>query len=166
MKSFFKGFKFAWSGIIHCVKNERNMRIHMVAALYVLIFARFFAFSRTDYAVLVLTIGGVFSAETVNTSLEILCNKVSKKKDPYIRAAKDAAAGAVLILAVLSVFIGLFLFGDIEGIRNMCGFYITHPVNLTALILLMPAAVFFIVKGPSGAARIIHRIIKKEEKKE
>ncbi len=161
MRKFLKGFKYAWSGIIHCVKNERNMRIHMVAALYVLIFARFFAFSRADYGVLLLTIGGVWSAETVNTSVELLCNKVSKKKDPFIRAAKDTAAGAVLIFAVFAVMLALFLFGDIDGWIKLYYFYITHPVNLAALILLAPVSLIFITKGPSKIAGFIKRTIGK-----
>ena len=161
MRKFLKGFKYAWSGIIHCVKNERNMRIHMAAALYVLIFARFFAFSRSEYAVLLLTIGGVCSAETVNTSVEILCNKVSKKRDPYIRAAKDAAAGAVLIFAFFAVMIALFLFGDIDGWKKMYYFYITHPINAAALILLCPVSLIFIIKGPSKIAGFSKRMMRK-----
>lgn len=159
MRAFLKGFKFAWSGIIHCVKNERNMRIHMAAALYVLIFARFFAFSRAEYAALLLTIGGVLSAEVFNTSLELLANRVSKKKDPFIRASKDSAAGAVLVLAVIAVFIGLFLFGDIGSWKRLISFYAGHPLNLSGLIVLAPVCLFFIAKGPSGYARIIKRII-------
>ena len=54
--NFLKGFKYAFFGFIYCIKNERNMRIHTVAAMYVLVFARFFTFSRSEYAVLLLTI--------------------------------------------------------------------------------------------------------------
>ena len=142
------------------------MRIHMAAALYVLIFARFFAFSRAEYAVLLLTIGGVFSAETFNTSLELLANRVSKKKDPFIRASKDSAAGAVLILAVIAVFIGLFLFGDIGAWIRLVQFYASHPLNLAGIILLLPVSLIFIAKGPSGIAKVIRRIIKRKKKQE
>ena len=88
------------------------MRIHTVAALYVLIFARFFAFTREDYALILLTIGGVMSAEAMNTAIESLADKVSQEKHPLIKAAKDTAAGAVLILAVISIGVALFLFGN------------------------------------------------------
>ncbi len=164
MRAFLKGFKFAWSGIIHCIKNERNMRIHMVAALYVLIFARFFAFTRCEYAVLLLTIGGVLSAETVNTALEILANKISRKKDPFIRAAKDAAAGAVLILAFFAVIIGLWLFGDIPGWISLASYYFSHPYRLAALILFCPVSLVFIAKGPAGIAKFIRKIRNKLKK--
>ena len=160
MRSFLKGFGYAFSGIIHCIKNERNMRIHTVAALYVLIFARFFAFSRTEYAVLLLTIGGVLAAEAINTAVENLADRLTKQNDPLIKAAKDAAAGAVLILAVFSVGIAVFLFGNIEGIMTMYNFYISHPLNLSGIILLAVLSVLFIVKGPAG---IIEKNKKTEE---
>ena len=86
MKSFLKGFAYAFQGIIYCIKNERNMRIHTVAELYVLIFARFFAFTREEYALLLLTIGGVMSAEAMNTAVENLADKVSSEKNPLIKA--------------------------------------------------------------------------------
>lgn len=129
-------------------------------------FCAFFAFSRAEYAVLLLTIGGVFSAETFNTSLELLANRVSKKKDPFIRASKDSAAGAVLILAVIAVFIGLFLFGDIGAWIRLVQFYASHPLNLAGIILLLPVSLIFIAKGPSGIAKAIRRIIKRKKKQE
>ena len=148
MRSFLKGFKYAFSGIIHCIKNERNMRIHIVAALYVLMLARFFAFTRTEYTILLLTIGGVISAEAVNTAVENLADRISEKRDPHIKIAKDAAAGAVLILAVFSVLIALFLFGNIEGFISMYNFYGSHPLNLVGLVLITIIAIIFIVTAP------------------
>ena len=103
MKSLLKSFGYAFSGIRYCIENERNMRIHTVITLYVLLFARFFDFTREDYALLMLTIGGVIALEAVNTAVEVLCEKVSSKEDSYIKHAKDIAAGAVLIAAVVSV---------------------------------------------------------------
>ena len=148
MIDFLKGFRYAFSGIIHCIKNERNMRIHIVAALYVLMFARFFAFTRTEYAVLLLTIGGVISAEAINTAVENLADKISEKQDALIKAAKDAAAGAVLILAVFSVLIAIFLFGNIGGFISMYNFYISHPLDFAVLILITMISIIFIVTAP------------------
>lgn len=124
------------------------MRIHTVAALYVLMFARFFAFTRTEYAVLLLTIGGVISAEAVNTAMENLADKISKKDDALIRIAKDAAAGAVLVLAVFSVLIAVFLFGDADGFVSMYNFYVSHPLNFVVLILITIISIIFILTSP------------------
>ncbi len=124
------------------------MRIHTVMALYVLMFARFFTFTRAEYAILLLTIGGVISAEAVNTAVENLADKISEKHDGLIKTAKDAAAGAVLILAVFSVLIALFLFGNIEGFVSMYNFYVSHPLNFAGLILITVISVIFIVTAP------------------
>ncbi len=143
--SFLRGFKYAFCGIIHCIKNERNMRFHTVAALYVLVFARFFDFSREDYILLLLTIGGVISAEMFNTAIEELCDKVSPEYHPLIKFSKDCAAGAVLVLAIFAAVTGFILFGNINGLLSMYNFYITHPINLSLLIISAILSLFFIV---------------------
>ena len=142
--SFLRSFRFAFSGILHCIKNERNMRFHTVAALYVLVFARFFYFSKEDYILLLLTIGGVISAEMFNTAIEDLSDRVSKEFHPLIKSAKDCAAGAVLVLAIFAAVIGIILFGNINGILSMYNFYITHPINLSLLIISAVPSVLYI----------------------
>ncbi len=146
--TFFKSFQYAFCGLIQCIKNERNMRFHTVAALYVLIFARFFHFSREEWALLILLIGAVIAAEAINTSIETLCNKVTKERDPYIRIAKDAAAGAVLILAIAAVVIGILFFGNADGWREAYRFYLTHPLHLGALIILTVFSPLYIFALP------------------
>lgn len=148
--SFFRGFKYAFCGIIHCIKNERNMRIHTVAALYVLVFARFFDLSREDFLLLLLTIGGVISAEMINTAIEELCDKVSKEYHPLIKAAKDTSAGAVLILAIFAFIIGIILFGNFEGLSAMYNFYAARPLNLCGIVLLTAVSIIYIAAGPVG----------------
>ena len=149
--SFFRGFQYAFSGWIHCVKNERNMRFHTVAGLYVLIFARFFHFSRGEYILLLLTILAVLALEGVNTAVEELCDKVSPQKDEHIRHAKDAAAGAVLIAACFAVVIGVILFWDSTGWLNVWHFYTTHPLHLAALLVLTVLSVLFVFAIPHKA---------------
>ncbi len=146
--SFLKAFPYAFRGILYCIKNERNMRFHTVAALYVLIFARFFAFSKTDYLILLLTIGVVMALEAVNTAVERVCNKVCRKRDPVIGHAKDAAAGAVLLAAIAAAVIGVLLFSDSEGWVRAWEFYTTRWANGCALIGSAVIALLYIVFGP------------------
>ncbi len=157
MKAFLAGFGFAFQGILYCIKNERNMRIHTVAAIFVLIFARFFAFDRTEYGILLLTIGSVISAECFNTAIEKLANKVSKEKHPLIKAAKDAAAGGVLVCAIFSVLIAVVLFSKPEGFENMFVFYTENPLHLAGIVLLGIVSVIYIVMGPVGIINIFRR---------
>ena len=76
------------------------MRIHTVAALYVLFFSVFFRFTPAEYGVLILTIGSVLSAELFNTAAEDLCDFVSPGFAERIGSVKDLAAGAVLVCLV------------------------------------------------------------------
>ena len=155
--NFLRSFKYAFFGIIYCIKNERNMRIHTVAAMYVLVFARFFTFSRGEYAALILTIGGVISAEALNTAVECLADRITKEKDPLIKAAKDCSAGAVLILAALSVVSGIILFVKPEGFICMYSYYISHPLELGATAALIPLSLVYIIAGPVGIANAFRK---------
>ena len=66
--------------------------------------------SQTEFCILLLTIGSVWAAETINTAVERVVDLVTLEKKPLAKAAKDLAAGAVLILALTSVLIGLVIF--------------------------------------------------------
>lgn len=160
--SFFRSFKYALIGIIYCIKNERNMRIHTVVAIYVLVFARFFELSATHYALLALTIGAVMAAEMFNTAIERLSDCVKKEPNPLIKAAKDTAAGAVLILAAMAVFVAVFLFGDTKGFKNMFNFYISHPINLAILAVSVIIALIYIIIGPVRIAALIKKAFNKK----
>ena len=164
--SFLKGFRYAFLGIVHCIKNERNMRFHTVAALYVLVFARFFDFSREELLILLLTIAAVISAEMINTSIEELCDRVTTKRDERIKHSKDAAAGAVLVLAIFAAVIGIFLFFDPKGWTAAIDYYIIHPWELSALLLSAVLSVLYITPGPVRIASAIKGRRKSSERKD
>ena len=124
------------------------MRTHTVAALYVLIFARFFNFSRGEFALLLLTIGAVMAAEAVNTSIEELCNKVCSSHDERIKHSKDVAAGAVLILAVFAAAIGVTLFSDPDGWKAAFDFFTGNVWYMAGLVLLTMLSLAFIIFVP------------------
>lgn len=105
-------FKHAIAGIVYCIRNERNMKIHMLAALIVLGAAWKCELSRLELAVLFITIAAVITAEIVNTALEALVDKVSPEFHPLAKVAKDAAAGAVLVQALAAIGVGYVLFWD------------------------------------------------------
>lgn len=164
--SFFRGFRYAFRGFIHCIKNERNMRFHTVAALYVLIFARFFDFTAAEYALLLAVIGGVMALEAVNTAVEELCDKVCTEHDPQIGLAKDAAAGAVLIMAAFAAAVGVLLFRRAEGWLRAWEFYTSHPLNAGVLILSLPVLFCYVfVWGRAAKRNSQGRANGKEEEK-
>ncbi|MEJ8548009.1 diacylglycerol kinase family protein [Brevibacillus borstelensis] len=109
--SFIRSFSYAFAGIAHTVKTQRNMRIHVAAAVLALLMAWWLDISRNDVLLVFFTIALVFSLELVNTAIEAAVDLASPDRHPKAKAAKDAAAGAVLVAAVLSVLVGLFVFG-------------------------------------------------------
>lgn len=104
-----RSFRYAAHGIRDLFRED-NARIHAVVAFAVIVAGVWLGLSLTEWAVIMLTIGAVLAAEAVNTALENLCDRVSPGFDEHIRRAKDLAAGAVLLLAMAAVAVGLFIF--------------------------------------------------------
>ena len=135
IKRFLKGFRYAFAGIGRCILEERNMRIHTVAVFYVLLFAPFFHLTRGEWSILFLTMALVLAAECVNTAVERLCDRIGKEYNPLIKAAKDIAAGAVLICAAGAVCVALCLFWRPEVFWQIGLWFADRPWALAALIL-------------------------------
>lgn len=144
MRKFLRGFAYAAAGIAHCLK-ERNFRVHLCAVCFVSWFAlKFYELSRAEWAALLLTFAAVLSAEAVNTSIERLCDKVSNERSELIRRSKDCAAGAVLILAIFAVGIGIVLFWDAERFAAVGEYFTSAPLRFLWLGLAVIAAAAFV----------------------
>lgn len=105
MKDFLNSFKYAFNGIIRTIKEERNIKIHILAVIVVLIMGTIYKISIIEWIVCIILFGIVISSEIINTSIERAVDLVSKEKSDLAKMAKDAAAGAVLINAIISVII-------------------------------------------------------------
>ena len=101
---FVKRFGFALNGI-RAGLGEHSFRTQLVFAVLVLIMMTIVRPEPLWWAVLVLQCGVILAAELFNTALEALCDHVSPEFQPAIKVAKDAAAGAVLVLSVSSLLI-------------------------------------------------------------
>ncbi len=111
-KTFFTAMGHAIDGVIRAFKTERNLRIDYIIGLFVLISSLFFNFTKTEFACLCLTIGFVIFAEMINSTVEYIVDLVTDKYDDRAKAAKDIAAGGVLIAACVAVVVAYFLFAD------------------------------------------------------
>ena len=145
MRDFFKAFLYAGQGIAAAVKSQRNLRIHIVAAVYVTGFSFFYELSKADYVLLMLTFSSVISAELINTAIEAAVDICSPEKNSLAKLAKDAAAGAVLVTAVFAVIVGLIMFLDFDVIRSIMVYYGENIPALAGLILSVILSVLFIV---------------------
>jgi Diacylglycerol kinase len=133
------------------------MRIHLVVALYVLIFSAFFKLSGEGYAVLFLTIAGVMTAEMFNTVAEELCDLDAASFHPVVRIVKDMAAGAVLIAALFSVAVGVSLFWQPAAFEDILRYFAGNLLMLLLFVVSLAAGVVFIAAGPTALRDYLRR---------
>jgi diacylglycerol kinase len=107
---FIRGFHFAFSGLWYAIRTQRNMRIHLLIALLAIIAGILLHISAVEFAMVFVAITAVFIAEMFNTVFELTIDLASPEYHPLAKIAKDVAAGAVLLSAILSIVIGLFVF--------------------------------------------------------
>jgi diacylglycerol kinase len=107
---FLAGFGYAFSGLWYALRTQRNARVHVSVAALVIIAAIVLHISAVEFAILFITISSVFTAEMFNTVFELCVDLASPTYHPLAKIAKDVAAGAVLLSAILAVVIGLFIF--------------------------------------------------------
>ena len=108
--SFFRGFSFAFDGIVDSVKSEVNLKVQLGAACLAIAMGLFFQISTNEWLWILLVIFLVLAAEVMNTAIESLSNLVSSEYHPLIKKAKDAAAGAVLLISILALICGAIVF--------------------------------------------------------
>ncbi len=131
--------------------TESHMRFHLCTALFVLFFTnKFYTLTSVQLAVLILTISSVFITEIVNTAIERLSDAVTKEYSKDIELAKDCAAGAVLVSAIVSVVIAFILLFDVSMFKFMALYYATHILRLSVLILCVIVAFLFIAVKPES----------------
>lgn len=151
MKDLFRSFFYAWRGLLFCINNERNMRIHITVSAYMfayILFFDFFVVSRTQLAILLLTNALVFMAEIINTSVENTVNMLETKFNKYCEIAKDTAAGAVFIGAVSSVAVGIAILGQPQAFLKLFDYYVEKPWMIAVLAASLILSVAFISSGP------------------
>ena len=141
IKKLILSFGYALQGFVFCIKSCRNFRIHTVAAALVLWVTHFYDFNKTDYAVIILTIGTVISFEAMNTALEEACQTEISER---VKHAKDSAAAAVLCSAIFSVIIAVFMFFDINAFLKIVDYFKYTPINLLYFAIATVIALVYI----------------------
>ena len=109
-KPLLGSFSYAVAGILTALLSERNMRIHLISSIVVFLLSIYFSITKMEWIVILFAIGGMFSLELINTAIERVVDLVTKEYHPLAKQAKDIAAGAVFLYAVLSVIVGSIIF--------------------------------------------------------
>jgi diacylglycerol kinase len=105
-----RSFHHAFSGIGWALRTQRNLRIHALATLLVVALGLVKNISSWQWCAVFICISLVWAAELMNSALEALCDRITQEPDEHIRRAKDAAAGAVLVCAIISVIVAALIF--------------------------------------------------------
>lgn len=109
--SFKQSLINALSGLKLLIEQERNSRFHLIATILVIFVSTLLRLNSIEWLFIILAIFLVWITEAVNTSLEKLFNLVEPTTNAMVKVGKDMAAGAVLLSAILSILIGLFVLG-------------------------------------------------------
>ncbi len=109
-KRLVNSFKFAGVGIFTALKKEKNMKIHFLAMIIVIILGFVFKIEPMEWITCVVLFGGVIGAEMFNTAIETVVDMVTPYKNEKAKIAKDVAAGGVLVWAIAAAVIGLIIF--------------------------------------------------------
>ena len=141
---FLRSFRYAGAGIAHAVRTERNLRVHLTAAVLAHLLGIMAELPSGEMAVISLCCGLVIGLELVNTAVEAVCDRVSPQQDPLIRIAKDAAAGAVLAAAGFSVLTAVWLFGGWVLGGGLWAALCSRPVLDACMAAVLIGGFFFV----------------------
>ncbi len=150
--SLLESFNYAFEGIIHVLRTQRNMRIHFVVAAVVLVAALATGVSRLELIALLLAIAFVMIAEMINTAIEGAVDVSTTSFDPNAKLAKDIAAGAVLIATINAVAVGYLVFSAQVADRSsrLLDRLANAPAQLTLIALVLTAIIVIATKALTG----------------
>ncbi len=150
--SLIESFNYAFEGIIHVLRTQRNMRIHLLVAVAVLVAGLAVDVSRLELIALLLAISFVLIAEMINTAVEGAIDVATTSFDPMAKLAKDIAAGAVLIATVNAIAVGYLVFsGQIANrSESVLDRLRDAPAEVTLIALVVVIIIVIGTKAISG----------------
>jgi len=114
-KSYFqsriRSFQYALDGIKYALVTQQNTRIHALFTMAVIILGFLLEITKVEWITLFLAIGLVWMAELFNTAIEALVDLISPEHHDTAKICKDVSAGGVMVSALISILIGLLIFG-------------------------------------------------------
>ena len=141
---FLRGFGYAAAGIVAAVREERNLRFHLVATCFVLYFSHFYRFTRAEWMVLIILIAGVIALELVNSAVERAVDSPAPEHYMTAGVAKDMAAGAVLVFSIGAAVCGVLLFWEPQTLQQILAYFLAAWYRLPALAAALIAGYLFV----------------------
>ena len=149
-KRLVDSFNFAIEGLISALKDEKHMKVHILAAIIIVILAIIINASKVEILIISLSVSFVIITELVNTAVEAIIDLVSPERHPLAKLAKDVAAGAVLVAAINALCVGYLLFYDklldiFDG-ANKLHVIAGRKGNISILILILVSILVIVLK--------------------
>src|SRR4029077_18322531 len=150
--SLLDSFNYAFEGIIHVLRTQRNLRIHFVIAIVVIAAAAALGVGRDELILLLMVIAFVLVAEMVNSAIEGAIDVSTTSFDPNAKLAKDIAAGAVLISAVTALAVGYLIFAHAAAHRtaHFLDRVRDAPAEITLVALVLVSLIVIATKAWRG----------------
>lgn len=157
VKRLIDSLNYAFEGIVYGLKTQRNMKIHFIVAIIVLVASLFFDLTRTEILILFLTISVVIVAEMINTSIESAIDLITDKYHVLAKTAKNVAAGAVLIAAINSIIVAYLIF--FHRINQYTLLVLHHvrqsPLHITFIALIVTIFIVIATKSHFGGGTFL-----------
>ena len=154
-RNLVESFNRAMDGVIYCLRTQRNLRIHFCAAVAVLFLSLWLHLTKEEMLLIFIAIALVLVTEMINTAIEVTVDLITEEYHPLAAIAKNAAAGGVLVAAVVAFVIGYIIFFPklnplipkvIESVRE-------SPAHLTVVALGMVLLLVMFLKSRVGKGR-------------
>jgi diacylglycerol kinase len=107
-----KSFKYAFEGLFHAIMTEPNFRIQVMITLTSVILGKIFKITRTEWSILVISIGLLLIVEIINTVIEEIMDQLFKEKREGVKIIKDLSAAAVLTTSFVALTNLILIFGQ------------------------------------------------------
>ncbi len=146
-RRLFESFNYAIEGFLYVLKTQKNMRLHFLAAIIVLLLGFYYNFTKIELILLLVTICFVLIAEMFNTGVELIIDLITDEFHPLARIIKDITAGAVLVASINAVFVGYLLFltdFPVDTLQTSIDYIRQKPLHMTfvSLIIVLVTVIF------------------------
>jgi len=147
-RNLVESFNNAINGIISTIRTERNMKIHITAAVLIILLSFLYKLTHTEFLIVLIVIGIVLICELFNTAVEKLIDLITDVYHPKVKIIKDMAAGAVMISAAVSLIVGYVIFfnrvsSDLETVIIRVG---NSPLHMTVIALIITIILVVLIK--------------------
>jgi len=147
-----ESFDYALRGLVYAIKTERNMRIHVIMAIMVLLASLFLNLSRMEIIAIIITIALVLITELFNTASERMVNLITEEHHPLAKIIKDMSAGTVLFSSMCATVVGILIFMKKEVLEVFEESVViekisTFPPYITAVVVFVVIFISLFIKG-------------------